>query len=68
MELFIITIQIKIFSIKFFGDEEKILKHIKNKIDTNNYEVVNTLNKVSSEDSPLEAAKEEQRYEYVACN
>ena len=42
---------------KIFGDREKILKHIKNKIDTNNYEVVNTLNKVSSEDSPLEAAK-----------
>ena len=42
---------------KIFGDKEKIFSHIKNNINTNNYEIINTLNKVSSEDSPLEAAK-----------
>ena len=42
---------------KIFGDEDKILKLLNNKISNNNYEIVNTLNKVSSEDSPLEAAK-----------
>ena len=42
---------------KIFGDEDKILKLLNNKISKNNYEIVNTLNKVSSEDSPLEAAK-----------
>ena len=42
---------------KIFGDENKILKLLDNKIDKNNYEIVNTINKVSSEDSPLEAAK-----------
>ena len=42
---------------KIFGDEEKIIKLIDNKIEKDNYQIVNTLNKVSSEDSPLEAAK-----------
>jgi glycerol-3-phosphate acyltransferase PlsX len=42
---------------KIFGDKDKILKFLKNKVSENNYEIVNTLNKVSSEDSPLEAAK-----------
>ncbi|WP_440911846.1 phosphate acyltransferase PlsX [Candidatus Pelagibacter sp.] len=42
---------------KIFGDEDRISKLLNNKISKNNYEVVNTLNKVSSEDSPLEAAK-----------
>ena len=42
---------------KIFGDEQKIIKLIDNKIKRNNYQIVNTLNKVSSEDSPLEAAK-----------
>ncbi len=42
---------------KIFGDESKISKCLNNKIDENNYEIVNTLNKVSSEDSPLEGAK-----------
>ncbi|WP_075500883.1 phosphate acyltransferase PlsX [Candidatus Pelagibacter communis] len=42
---------------KIFGDENTISKHLNNKIDRNNYQIVNTLNKVSSEDSPLEAAK-----------
>ncbi len=42
---------------KIFGDKDKITSLINGKIDKINYEVVNTLNKVSSEDSPLEAAK-----------
>ncbi len=42
---------------KIFGDEQKIIKLIDNKIEKDNYQIVNTLNKVSSEDSPLEAAK-----------
>ncbi len=42
---------------KIFGDEKKISQLIKNKIDKNCYQIVNTLNKVLSEDSPLEAAK-----------
>ena len=42
---------------KIFGDEQKILNCINDKIDNKNYKIVNTLNKVSSEDSPLEAAK-----------
>ena len=42
---------------KIFGDEQKIISYIKNKIDKKNYQIVNTLNKVSSEDSPLEGAK-----------
>jgi glycerol-3-phosphate acyltransferase PlsX len=42
---------------KIFGDKDKILRLLKNRISKNNYEIVNTLNKVSSEDSPLEAAK-----------
>jgi len=42
---------------KIFGNEQLIIKFLKNKIDLNNYEIVHTLNKVSSEDSPLEGAK-----------
>src|SRR5210317_1484061 len=42
---------------QIFGDKDKILELLKNRVSENNYEIVNTLNKVSSEDSPLEAAK-----------
>ena len=42
---------------KIFGDEIKINKLIDNKITKDNFEISNTLNKVSSEDSPLEGAK-----------
>ncbi len=42
---------------KIFGDEKKIKEYLKNKISEINYKIVNTINKVSSEDSPLEAAK-----------
>ena len=42
---------------KIFGDEIKISKLIDNKITKENFEIFNTLNKVSSEDSPLEGAK-----------
>ena len=42
---------------KIFGDKEKIHSLLNNRISQNNYEIVNTLNKVKSEDSPLEAAK-----------
>jgi phosphate acyltransferase len=42
---------------KIFGDQKKIHQLIDNKINNKNFEVVNTLNKVFSEDSPLEGAK-----------
>ena len=42
---------------KIFGDEEKINKILGNKLEKKNYQIINTKNKVSSEDSPLEAAK-----------
>jgi glycerol-3-phosphate acyltransferase PlsX len=42
---------------KIFGDEIQINKCLDNKIDNKNYEIVNTIKKVSSEDSPLEGAK-----------
>ena len=42
---------------KIFGDEKKINKVLDNKIDNKNFEIINTLNNVSSEDSPLEGAK-----------
>src|SRR5210317_1965045 len=42
---------------KIFGDKNKIQSLLNNRISQNNYEIVNTLNKVKSEDSPLEAAK-----------
>ena len=42
---------------KIFGDEEKINHYLNDKIKKDNYEIVNTKNKVSSEDTPLEAAK-----------
>jgi phosphate acyltransferase len=42
---------------KIFGDENKIYKIIDSKINNDYFEIVNTLNKVSSEDSPLEGAK-----------
>tara|TARA_B100001063_G_C16758770_1_gene554734 strand:+ start:1218 stop:2210 length:993 start_codon:yes stop_codon:yes gene_type:complete len=42
---------------KIFGNKELIEKLIENKIDKINYEITHTSNQVSSEDSPLEAAK-----------
>ena len=42
---------------KIFGDENKINEILDNKISSKNFEIVNTLNKVSNEDSPLEGAK-----------
>ena len=42
---------------KIFGDKDKINQSINNKINKTNFEIVHTINKVSSEDSPLEAAK-----------
>ena len=42
---------------KIFGDKDKINQFINDKINKTNYEIVHTVNKVSSEDSPLEAAK-----------
>jgi len=42
---------------KIFGDKDKIQNLIDSKINFKNFEIVNTLNKVSNEDSPLEGAK-----------
>ena len=42
---------------KIFGDKDKILKHLNDRIDKNFYEIINTNNVVKSTDSPLEAAK-----------
>ena len=42
---------------KIFGDENKIHKILDNKVDNKNFEIIHTINKVSSEDSPLEGAK-----------
>ena len=42
---------------KIFGDENKINEILDNKINIKNFEIVNTLNRVSNEDSPLEGAK-----------
>ncbi len=42
---------------KIFGDQDKINKYLDGKINKANFEIVHTLNKVFSEDSPLEAAK-----------
>ena len=42
---------------KIFGELEKIQNLIQGKINKDNYEIVNTFNKVKNEDSPLEAAK-----------
>ncbi len=42
---------------KIFGDKAQIIKCIDKKIDNKNFEIINTLKKVSSEDSPLEGAK-----------
>ena len=42
---------------KIFGDKKKIESLINSKINNNNFQIINTLNKVNSEDSPLEAAK-----------
>ena len=42
---------------KIFGNEHLINKCLNNKIKKNNFQIVHTTNKVSSEDSPLEAAK-----------
>ena len=42
---------------QIFGNKNEILKHIKNKIEIDFYEIVHTENFVKSTDSPLEAAK-----------
>ena len=42
---------------KIFGVKNEIERLIDSKINKDNFEIINTLNKVSSEDSPLEAAK-----------
>jgi len=42
---------------KIFGVKNEIESLIDSKINKDNFEIINTLNKVSSEDSPLEAAK-----------
>ena len=42
---------------KIFGDKQKINICLKGKINKINYEIIDTQKKVSSEDSPLEAAK-----------
>ena len=42
---------------KIFGDKDKILKQIDNKINESFYEIVHTNDVVKSTDSPLEAAK-----------
>ena len=42
---------------KIFGDEKKIISLLKDNINKDNYQIFNTLKKVSSEDSPLEGAK-----------
>jgi len=42
---------------KIFGDENKIISCVNNKIDQNFFEIFHTENKVESTDSPLEAAK-----------
>ncbi len=42
---------------KIFGDSNKINNLINKKVNKDNYEIINTSNKVSSEDSPLEGAK-----------
>ena len=42
---------------KIFGDKNRILPHIENKIDQKFYEIIHTENLVKSTDSPLEAAK-----------
>ena len=42
---------------KIFGEEVKINRCINNKLNKNNYQIINTNKKVSSEDSPLEGAK-----------
>ena len=42
---------------KIFGNKQKILTHINDKIDKKFYEIIHTDNFVKSTDSPLEAAK-----------
>ena len=42
---------------KIFGDKDEILNLINNRIDKKFYEIVHTIEKVKSTDSPLEAAK-----------
>ncbi len=42
---------------KIFGDKDQINKYLNNKINDEKFEIIHTNNKVSSEDSPLEAAK-----------
>ncbi len=42
---------------KIFGDQNTIQTLIQNKVNKENFEIINTINKVSSEDSPLGGAK-----------
>ena len=42
---------------KIFGDKDEISNFINNKIDKKFYEIINTVEKVKSTDTPLEAAK-----------
>ena len=42
---------------KIFGERDKIINLIDGKLSKEHFEIVNTFNKVSSEDSPLEGAK-----------
>ena len=42
---------------QIFGDENEIVKHLKNKINKEFYKIIHTSNVVKSTDSPLEAAK-----------
>ena len=42
---------------RIFGNKEQIQNYIKNKVDQNYFEIINTNNFVKSTDSPLEAAK-----------
>ena len=42
---------------RLFGDQNIIKNLIDGKLDNSNYDIVNTLEKVSSEDSPLGGAK-----------
>ena len=42
---------------KIFGDKDEISNVIKNRIDKKFYEIIHTVEKVESTDTPLEAAK-----------
>ena len=53
---------------KIFGDESLISNLLGNNIDKKFYEIVHTVEKVQSTDTPLEAAKRGKKNQYVACN